>query len=180
MFSLPWDLDSLPYIPLAHRADLPSCAALYFVRTTTQLLYVGMTKNMRQRWSTNVWGDDHHRMPDLQSITEDICLCWMPFGGSDIAHLPRYERQAIFHYMPRLNRRDTSAGSLMQDARVRAGLSLSEVAARSGMRVSMLSKIEHNTRSFYADEAMPLARAIGCDVSVLIPGCPPEPSKESI
>ena len=169
MLRFPWDLDSLPYVALEHIDDLPTCAALYFVRTAEEVLYVGITKNLHQRWGINFLGEWHEQMAELESIQGKKFLCWMPFAEGHSKKIQRLERQAIALYKPRLNRRDVSTGSILQDLRIRAGLTLSEVSARTSMRMSMLSKIEHKTRSLYAKEIRPLARALGCEVDAFFP-----------
>jgi len=66
--------------------------------------------------------------------------------------------------------------SLVQVERERAGLTLSELARRTGMHLSTLSKIENGKRKLYVGEVARLAQAIGCLPSALIPELPePEP-----
>jgi len=59
--------------------------------------------------------------------------------------------------------------SLVQVERERAGLTLSELARRTGMHLSTLSKIENGKRKLSVNEVARIARAIGCAPSALIP-----------
>ena len=63
--------------------------------------------------------------------------------------------------------------SLVKACREAAGLTMSEVARRSGLSISKLSKIEHGTHRLKVDDVPRLADAIGCDVRALIPKLDP-------
>ena len=99
MLDMPWDLDGLPFVALAHMHDLPSCAAIYFVRTAKQALYIGATNNLYQRWCIN----HHHRFQDFKAIRQAIEIAWMPFPKTKGARLALYEKAAIALYTPLLN-----------------------------------------------------------------------------
>lgn len=68
--------------------------------------------------------------------------------------------------------------TLVQHEREKAGLSIVEVAKRSGLRFSTIWKIEHEQRKLLATDLVPLAAAIGCPTDALIPkvaACVEEP-----
>ena len=87
---------TLPYLKLADRQRLPECAAIYFASAREQVLYVGMTTNLRNRWL------NHHRLPQLEAVNEqcEVKLFWLSCNQNQLKEL---ETQYIEHYCPTLN-----------------------------------------------------------------------------
>jgi excinuclease UvrABC nuclease subunit len=64
------EISSLPSLPLEERKALPAVGAVYFVCASTgAVLYVGSSKNLRQRWLL------HHRQQQLAQ-TQGIRIAW--------------------------------------------------------------------------------------------------------
>lgn len=73
--------------------------------------------------------------------------------------------------LARARRRGTPAISLtLREARVARGLSLTELAQRSGLAASTLSKIENAQMSPTYDTIVSLAEGLGIDISELVSG----------
>ena len=64
-------LQQLESVPLLHRSQLPSVAAVYLVYQSDRLLYIGRTENLKQRWS------QHHRQNQFAEL-EDVRIAWFP------------------------------------------------------------------------------------------------------
>jgi hypothetical protein len=91
MIELP-PVDSLPFLLFAQRAELPEVSGVYIVFRGTQVLYVGQSLNIRQRWA------NHHRISQL-SDTDRVAYMVVP---SDC--LIEVENQYISLLQPSLNR----------------------------------------------------------------------------
>jgi GIY-YIG catalytic domain len=68
-------LEGLPSIGILERAELPELEAIYIAWTESNLLYIGQTKNLRQRFVS------HHRMNEF--INADARLSWFDLDGVD-------------------------------------------------------------------------------------------------
>lgn len=63
---------TLPSLSLQERRSLPECAAVYFVlNSSDEILYIGGTVNLAQRWLA------HHRWYQLVEMGDDIRLAWL-------------------------------------------------------------------------------------------------------
>jgi len=176
--ALLWLFCDMPHVSLAEAWRLPASPGVYVVYRHEAVLYVGRTQNLKHRWQ------NHHRVAQCLSYGPDVAIAWHVVDQRDPYTLDDYERAFIDFMQPRFNgqrmqptlRLKSEQTSLVQVERERAGLTLSELARRTGMYLSALSKIEHGTRKLYVDEVARLAQAIGCKPSALIPELPePEP-----
>jgi excinuclease UvrABC nuclease subunit len=89
---------ALPSLSLVERRNLPNCPAVYFVlNSSSEILYIGGTANLAQRWLT------HHRCNQLTNMGDDgIRIAWLEC--SEPALLPEIEAALIKHFQPSLNR----------------------------------------------------------------------------
>ena len=87
---------TFPNLKLTDRKQLPDCSAIYFATARSQVLYVGLATNLRQRWQ------NHHRYKQLEAINKkaDVTLFWLACPPHQLQML---ERQYIDHYGPVLN-----------------------------------------------------------------------------
>lgn len=86
---------SLPHLPLTDLKQLPARPAVYFALKDEQVLYIGQSVNLQQRWTT------HHRWQQLVKTEGDIRIAWLEC--SDISLLTEIERALIEHFIPPLN-----------------------------------------------------------------------------
>ncbi|MDV3002448.1 MAG: UvrABC system protein C (plasmid) [Chroococcopsis gigantea SAG 12.99] len=87
----------LPYVTLAERQQLPSCAAIYFaIDENDRILYVGKAKNLMTRWK------NHHRLYKLQQLNQEspVRLAWQVCNEEDLSEI---EKRLITEYQPLLN-----------------------------------------------------------------------------
>jgi GIY-YIG catalytic domain len=68
-------LGGLPSIGILERSKLPESEAVYLAWTENSLLYIGQTKNLRQRFVS------HHRMNEF--INAEARLSWFDINGDD-------------------------------------------------------------------------------------------------
>lgn len=90
-------LFSFPSVPLHQRATLPEVPAIYFAFGGLDVLYIGMSMNLRSRWRS------HHRLPDLLAH-RDAWLHYLPVDeGYTLTELRALETWCIRHFQPRYN-----------------------------------------------------------------------------
>jgi predicted GIY-YIG superfamily endonuclease len=92
-------LSELPSVYLLEKNTLPNCAAIYFVSDSTgQILYIGRTVNLVERWR------EHHRFNQLKRFNRKnrISISWMTCSN-DINILSNLENELIKLYKPPLN-----------------------------------------------------------------------------
>lgn len=85
----------LPSVPLSARRQLPECPAVYFVLDGMEVLYIGKSVNLAQRWV------GHHRLKQAQKVASYPRIAWMELGDASL--LDEIERALIQHFEPRLN-----------------------------------------------------------------------------
>jgi excinuclease UvrABC nuclease subunit len=85
---------TLPAVLFAEREALPKISAVYFALSMTgEVLYVGATNDLRQRWRT------HHRIPRLETLG-CTSIAWYACPEEATAEL---ECAMIQHFQPPLN-----------------------------------------------------------------------------
>jgi len=92
-------LSELPSVDLLEIAQLPNCAAIYFVfDSQSQVLYIGRTLNLVERWR------NHHRFKQLKRLNrkDRISISWMACS-QDVNALSSLESKLIELYQPPLN-----------------------------------------------------------------------------
>lgn len=93
------NLSKLPSVYLLEKDKLPHCAAIYFVSDSKgQLLYIGRTVNLVERWR------EHHRFHQLKRLNRKnrISISWLTCSN-DINALSNLENEFIKLYKPPLN-----------------------------------------------------------------------------
>jgi hypothetical protein len=85
----------LPSLSLLERYSLPSCCAIYFVLLGEQVLYVGRSINLAQRWLS------HHRWNQLTQTYPTARIAWVECSDSEL--LPKLEAALIERFSPKLN-----------------------------------------------------------------------------
>lgn len=83
----------LPSIPFADRANLPEFSGVYFVCSGQQVLYVGQSNNIRDRWK------QHHRSAQLSQFG-DVRIYWL---HTPVGFLGILEKAMINQLSPLLN-----------------------------------------------------------------------------
>ncbi|WP_375448769.1 GIY-YIG nuclease family protein [uncultured Nostoc sp.] len=92
-------LSELPSVDLLKIAQLPNCAAIYFVSDSkNQVIYIGRTLNLVERWR------NHHRFKQLKRLNrkDRISISWMACS-QDVNALSSLENKLIDLYKPPLN-----------------------------------------------------------------------------
>ena len=64
--------------------------------------------------------------------------------------------------------------SLLKIQRLAAGLTISQVARLTHISISKLSKVESGKLKLQVQDVLPLARALGCPATALLPRSPHE------
>ena len=88
---------TLPSLPLAERSQLPKCSGIYFVIKDGDILYVGRTANLYQRWLV------HHIWQHLYGVSGELRVAWLECSDTEL--LPEVEKDIIVHFKPLLNKR---------------------------------------------------------------------------
>lgn len=86
---------NLPSVSLLERHNLPSCQSIYFVLEDGQVLYIGRTVNLNQRWAV------HHILPQLKMRKGEVRIAWLECSVAEL--LPEIETGLIEHFQPLLN-----------------------------------------------------------------------------
>jgi hypothetical protein len=93
-----------PSVPLRDKMQLPRLSGVYYCLRGWQVLYIGKSTNMYQRWNSFQYGE-HHKLEELMKIEEtlgdiDIHYCLMPVWliGFD-------EAIEINRFKPKLNKK---------------------------------------------------------------------------
>lgn len=86
---------SLPSLPLAQRAALPDCPAVYFaIAATGEVLYIGRTLSLIKRWKS------HHRKRQLER-SGNVQIAWLIADSPAV--LAELEDQLVERFEPALN-----------------------------------------------------------------------------
>jgi excinuclease UvrABC nuclease subunit len=86
---------NLPSVSLLERHNLPKCQSIYFVLEDGQVLYIGRTVNLNQRWAL------HHILPQLKMRKGEVRIAWLECSVAEL--LPEIETGLIEHFQPLLN-----------------------------------------------------------------------------
>ncbi len=82
--------NSVPSVRILERNKLPESPAIYFVITPdNRLLYIGQSKNLRQRWQS------HHRFQQFIEASQETRVVWFEFDESDRQSIPSVEEELI-------------------------------------------------------------------------------------
>jgi len=91
------EFNTFPNLRLSERQRLPECSSIYFATARDQVLYVGLAKNLRNRWQ------NHHRLPQLEAINKrcEVRLFWLDCGQEQLSDLERnYYRVLLSNLKP--------------------------------------------------------------------------------
>lgn len=131
-------------VKLCDRLQMPKASGLYVVRNGKEVLYVGVAKEFRSRWSA------HHRRADIEAVTDKATVsCFRLEHGYAYAlepvwfrylkpSLQRYEWDA--EYLQSFGMELTPTGPMLDDM-WRFGLQLVEVAAANAARLAQAAPI---------------------------------------
>jgi predicted GIY-YIG superfamily endonuclease len=94
---------TLPSLPLGERyscgvaspTHLPNCPAIYFVMQGEDILYIGKTINLVQRWV------DHHKWNQLIALGTPVTIAWLECSDKNL--LTQVETALIRQFAPKLN-----------------------------------------------------------------------------
>lgn len=92
------DIQSLPHKLIGERKELPHVSAIYFVVEDEVLLYIGLTIDIKNRWS------GHHRLNDFSDVAK---IYWLETNAQDLA---AREVEFITEFSPELNANPGGAG----------------------------------------------------------------------
>lgn len=84
----------LESVEIDNRDNLPEESGIYFVRDTENLYYIGMTKNLQERWY------NHHRQDDFDKIN-NLKIAYL--RGIPQSYLNSCETTLIEYFEPQLN-----------------------------------------------------------------------------
>jgi excinuclease UvrABC nuclease subunit len=74
---------------------LPDAPGIYLILDGDECLYVGQSRNLRQRWKV------HHRLRQIRQLSADLVIAWLIAAPSELRTI---ERLLIEQLQPRLNR----------------------------------------------------------------------------
>lgn len=88
---------TLPSVPLAQRANLPTTSGIYFaIDNAGTIHYIGKAHNFCERWK------HHHRYADLEGMDVNLFYLQSPIKG-----LVEVEKRFIQQFNPKLNKQRT-------------------------------------------------------------------------
>jgi hypothetical protein len=93
---------TLPSLSVKQRNSLPECSAIYFVMNGEDILYIGATINLLQRWNS------HHRWEQFSKI-QGIKIVWLQCNETDLIF--EIEKALITYFQPSFNRTPVCSSS---------------------------------------------------------------------
>ncbi|BDA71713.1 hypothetical protein CAL7716_058790 [Calothrix sp. PCC 7716] len=87
-------IKDLPSVSIKLKKQLPIISAIYFVLSESEILYIGKSLNLNNRWKT------HHRRFDFLRY-ENITIYWYQY--TEIETLIELEAYLISKYSPKIN-----------------------------------------------------------------------------
>ena len=84
-----------PGVEFYKREELPTREGIYFVMQYDEVLYIGQSKNIRERWR----GNGHHKTAEVMNM-ENIFIRYIPSDGRPLLE---QEAEWINKYLPQLN-----------------------------------------------------------------------------
>lgn len=90
------EYNTFPSLKLSEKEKLPECSGIYFAIANNQILYIGQSRNIKNRWQ------NHHRLPQLEKINKrcEVKLFWLECNQNQLNEI---EKQYINYYYPGLN-----------------------------------------------------------------------------
>lgn len=88
---------TLPSLPITMKKGLPVCPSIYFVLEGKEVVYIGRSVNLNNRWR------QHHRFCQL---SQNAVIAWLEV--SDESLLETIEKALIDFFSPKLNGSDVS------------------------------------------------------------------------
>jgi DNA-binding Xre family transcriptional regulator len=169
---------SLPSVRLEDKNKLPKDAGIYFVIANAEILYIGKSINLQQRWLS------HHRTNQLQSYGE-VIIAWFTFMGQENKDLDELEEKCIEYFNPSLNNIDVpkefagskSSNCLSLQWRLRTimadrNISTQDLAEKMGMSRVQLSRLRNTPNDTFprvsGDVLDKLCKFLKCGIPDLI------------
>lgn len=120
----------LPSVSFAELSFLPACSGIYIACSGDQILYIGQSQNIKERWINK-----HHRFEDLSSFNE-VRIYWL---NAPVGILDTLERAMVWQLRPSLNARleapSLFAQAFPQDLSVEEQIELQKRVSRvSGLK----------------------------------------------
>jgi hypothetical protein len=84
----------LTSLKIQNKDDLPEEAGIYFVIDASKVYYIGMSRNLQERWYC------HHRQADFDKLS-NLSIAYI--GGLPTSYLRSIETTLIHHFTPKLN-----------------------------------------------------------------------------
>lgn len=84
---------TLPSVPIEELNNLPETSGIYFVLAEGQVLYIGQSTGIRQRWQA------HHKTQELGSYSQ-VRIAWLE---AEYGELTEIEKAYIEQFKPSLN-----------------------------------------------------------------------------
>lgn len=99
------DLSTLPSVAFTSKKTLPQCCGIYFVLNEDEILYIGKTVNLLQRWKS------HHKLEMIKEFenSDNFRIAWLEIENQNI--LEETEIALITHFKPKLNKHTNTSKS---------------------------------------------------------------------
>ena len=155
---------TLPSMPITMKKGLPVCPSVYFVLEGKEVVYIGRSVNLNNRWK------NHHRFSQL---SQDAVIAWLEI--SDESLLEAVEKALICFFDPRLN----STKTLIENERFPLdsftkrreylGLSQRDIAIALNVTDQTISNWETGQRTpkLSPQQTLRLCRVLNCTLEEL-------------
>jgi excinuclease UvrABC nuclease subunit len=152
-------LEDLPFVPLEDRQHLPSEPCVYLaIAKDRQILYVGKSENLKQRWKS-------HQQYQVLSAMTDVKMAYI---RTEVELLHSLESALIQWYKPPLNT-DGKKVRGIDALRKQAGLTQKQLANLVGVTESTIRNLERNRNGVeQIERIVKLCRALKCSPEDLI------------
>jgi hypothetical protein len=95
----------LPSVPLEKLDDLPNISAIYVANSGEEILYIGKTTGIQQRWVS------HHRFPSIETYPQTR-IVWLDVGRVTTHQLSSLEGRFIERWGKTLNSSPVNASDV--------------------------------------------------------------------
>ena len=85
----------LPTISLSQRKHLPPVCAVYFVLHENEVVYIGRSNVLKQRW------ESHHRLKEFNSLPGEVRVAWLICDSPEF--MDELEKLMIAQFKPWMN-----------------------------------------------------------------------------
>lgn len=159
------DVLDLPFVHLLHRDNLPSFRAIYFVVYKNEILYIGCTNNLFDRWKA------HGLTKKILELREDTVIHWLKYFSKQY-FIEEVEKVLIEHFKPRFNKQNSQTGECflvdeVVDERLSSRGEGQFVDMRQGMKrltLDIPESLHRTIKQRAADEGVPMAEMLRQDL----------------